>query len=55
MRLLSPPVRALVRQVDCVVVKGSKQPVGLFTYDLSTDGLEEAFLAQPQQVGTCSA
>ena len=38
--MLSPPVAARIRQVDCVTVKGSQQPVGLYTYDTSTDGLD---------------
>ena len=38
--MLSPRVAARVRQVDCVTVKGSQQPVGLYTYDTSTDGLD---------------
>jgi hypothetical protein len=32
--------RALVRQVDCVTVKGSNRPVGLFTYDVDLSGLD---------------
>lgn len=40
MRLLSPRVRALVRQVDCVTVKGSRQPMGLYTYDVACEGLD---------------
>lgn len=37
-----PPLvrRALVRQVDCVTVKGSNRPVGLFTYDVDLSGLD---------------
>ncbi len=38
---LSPALRARVRQVDCVTVKGSTQPMGLFTYDVALDTLEE--------------
>ena len=38
--MLSPRVAARVRQVDCVTVKGSQQPVGLYTYDSSTEGLD---------------
>ncbi len=26
-----------VRQIDCVTVKGSNQPIGLFTYDLDAE------------------
>jgi hypothetical protein len=39
-RLLSPGIRQRVRQIDCVTVKGSRQPIGLYTYDMSVDGLE---------------
>ncbi len=28
-----------MRQVDCVTVKGSTKPVGLFTYDVDLSGL----------------
>jgi len=38
---LSPAVRSRVRQVDCVTVKGSTQPVGLFTYDLDAAAAAE--------------
>lgn len=34
---LSTSVRSRVRQVDCVTVKGSTQPMGLYTYDLDVD------------------
>ncbi len=30
-------VRRRVRQIDCVTVKGSNRPMGLFTYDVSLD------------------
>lgn len=30
-------VRTRVRQIDCVTVKGSQQPMGLFTYDVSLE------------------
>lgn len=40
-RLLSPHVRAQVRQIDCVTVKGSTHPVGLFTYDVCAEGMED--------------
>ena len=36
-RLLSPALKRRVRQVDCVTVKGSNKPMGLFTYDVSLD------------------
>lgn len=29
-----------MRQVDCVTVKGSSRPVGLFTYDVDLSGLD---------------
>lgn len=32
--LLSPAVRRRCRQIDCVTVKGSNQPIGLFTLDV---------------------
>lgn len=35
--LLSPRIRARVRQIDYVTVKGSSHPMGLFTYDVTTD------------------
>ena len=31
--LLSPAVKERVRQIDCVTVKGSTHPIGLYTYD----------------------
>ncbi|KAI7843293.1 hypothetical protein COHA_003125 [Chlorella ohadii] len=50
-RMLSPGVRAMVRQVDCVTVKGSKKPVGLFTYDVDVEGLANLRLSmQPVRV-----
>ena len=36
-RLLSPALKRRVRQVDCVTVKGSIQPMDLFTYDVNLD------------------
>ena len=38
---LSPTVRSRVRQVDSVCVKGSNQPMGMFTYDIALDGVAE--------------
>eukprot|EP00798_Chlamydomonas_sp_ICE-L_P018652 gene18652-25168_t len=38
---LSPGVRQKVRQIDCVTVKGSSVPMGLFTYDISLDRIPE--------------
>jgi class 3 adenylate cyclase len=35
--LLSPAVRRRVRQIDCVTVKGSNQPIGLYTMDIDAD------------------
>lgn len=35
--LLSPKARQYVRQIDCVTVKGSKEPVSLYTVDLALD------------------
>lgn len=34
-----------MRQVDCVTVKGSTKPVGLFTYDVDVEGLQGLRLA----------
>lgn len=36
-KLLSPSLKRRVRQVDCVTVKGSINPVELFTYDVNLD------------------
>lgn len=36
-RLLSPALKRRVRQVDCVTVKGSINPIELFTYDVNLD------------------
>ena len=36
-KLLSPALKRRVRQVDCVTVKGSINPVELFTYDVNLD------------------
>eukprot|EP01083_Nonionella_stella_P147278 464383_1 len=33
-QLLSPTARSLCREIDCVKVKGSAVPIGLWTYDL---------------------
>ena len=35
--MLSPRVHARVRQIDCVTVKGSTHPMGLYTYDVTTE------------------
>ena len=35
--LLSPAIRQRVRQIDCVTVKGSNQPIGLYTFDIDAD------------------
>jgi len=35
--LLSPTVRRRVREIDCVTVKGSNQPIGLYTMDIDAD------------------
>ena len=32
-------VRKRVRQIDCVTVKGSNRPMGLFTYDVTLDAV----------------
>ena len=40
----------MVRQVDCVTVKGSNKPVGLYTYDVDVDGLDGLRLSQQKSV-----
>jgi hypothetical protein len=37
--ILTPGTRAMCRQIDRVTVKGSTQPVGLFTYDMDVERL----------------
>ena len=37
--ILTPGTRAMCRQIDRVTVKGSTQPVGLFTYDVDVERL----------------
>ena len=44
MDCLSSAVRSRVRQVDCVTVKGSNQPMGMFTYDIALDGVAEGVI-----------
>lgn len=39
--LLSRDIRARVRQIDCVTVKGSAQPMALFTYDVTTERIPD--------------
>jgi class 3 adenylate cyclase len=38
--LLSPKVRKMCRQIDCVTVKGSLHPVKLFTFDVRVDNID---------------
>jgi len=38
--LLSPKVRKLCRQIDCVTVKGSLHPVKLYTFDVRVDNID---------------
>ncbi|KAK9817269.1 hypothetical protein WJX72_012075 [[Myrmecia] bisecta] len=38
-RMLSPIVRKRVRQIDCVTVKGSVKPLGIYTYDICLDNV----------------
>ncbi|EFJ49622.1 hypothetical protein VOLCADRAFT_89530 [Volvox carteri f. nagariensis] len=38
---LSNEVRSKVRQIDCVTVKGSTQPMGLYTYDIDLEAVPE--------------
>ncbi|KAG2495222.1 hypothetical protein HYH03_006828 [Edaphochlamys debaryana] len=45
---LSPAVRCKVRQIDCVTVKGSTQPMGLYTYDINMDAVPEPSDAEVQ-------
>lgn len=44
---LSAEVKARVRQIDCVTVKGSVQPMGLFTYDVCLDVIDEPDVDTP--------
>ena len=39
--LLSEKVKTICREIDCVTVKGSKQPIKLFTVDVDTDNMKE--------------
>ena len=39
-QLMTPNNRRLMRKIDCVTVKGSIEPIELFTLDLYTQGLE---------------
>jgi class 3 adenylate cyclase len=41
-KLLSPNARQYVRQIDCVTVKGSKEPVSLYTVDMDLDSIHVA-------------
>lgn len=47
--------RALVRQIDCVTVKGSNKPVGLYTYDVDVEGLDGLKMSQQKPVGRRSS
>ena len=40
-----------MRQVDCVTVKGSTKPVGLFTYDVDVEGMDSLRFSQHKSVG----
>jgi hypothetical protein len=40
-------VRRRVRQIDCVTVKGSNRPMGLFTYDVSLERVPSPDQAAP--------
>ena len=44
--IMSPQVRNMARQVDCVLVKGSKQPIRLYTIDVSLRNIPEADAVQ---------
>ena len=50
MPLLCLLCRTLVRQVDCVTVKGSNKPIGLFTYDVDVEGIEQLRMSQLKAV-----
>lgn len=39
-----------MRQVDCVTVKGSNKPVGLYTYDVDVEGLDGLKMSQHKPV-----
>eukprot|EP00210_Caulerpa_lentillifera_P001909 g1836.t1 len=43
-RCLSPRVRMKVRQIDYVTVKGSKRPMGLYTYDTTLEEIPDPVL-----------
>eukprot|EP00210_Caulerpa_lentillifera_P001911 g1838.t1 len=43
-RCLSPKVREKVRQIDYVTVKGSKRPMGLYTYDTTLEEIPDPVL-----------
>ncbi len=43
-------VRLLSAQIDCVMVKGSNQPMGLFTYDVTLE-----HIASPSDSDAASA
>jgi class 3 adenylate cyclase len=49
--MLSAPVRRRVRQIDCVTVKGSRQPIGLYTYDVSTEGIAPPLVLEDSMAG----
>ena len=39
--VLTPEVRQICREIDRITVKGSKQPIRIYTVDIEVSGLEE--------------
>ena len=39
-KLLTPKTQSYMRQIDCVTVKGSSQPIKLYTIDLDFSGMK---------------
>lgn len=39
--VLTPEVREICREIDRITVKGSNQPIRIFTVDIDVSGLEE--------------
>jgi hypothetical protein len=39
--LMTPEVRGICREIDRITVKGSNQPIRIYTVDIDTNGLEE--------------
>ena len=45
-KLAAAQVRRRVRQIDCVTVKGSVRPMGLYTYDVTLEAVPLPSLSQ---------